>query len=67
MFPTSCEYFCQENAWMDKDAMLVWVEKILEPFIATEPENVIPLFVGFLPMSHDGIIYQFDTTAWHGS
>ena len=22
MFSTGCEYFCQENAWMDENAML---------------------------------------------
>ena len=27
MYPTGCEYFCQENAWMDKGAM-IWAEKI---------------------------------------
>ena len=26
-------------------AMLTWVEKILKPFIATAPENVVPLLV----------------------
>ena len=27
MFPTGCEYFYQENAWMDEGALLEWVEK----------------------------------------
>ena len=44
MFPTGCEYFCRENAWMDEGAMIEWVEKILKPFIATAPGNVVPLF-----------------------
>ena len=26
-FPTSCEYFCQQNAGMDKGEMFEWVEK----------------------------------------
>ena len=25
-FSTSCEYFCQANAWMDEGAMPEWVE-----------------------------------------
>ena len=29
MFPTDCEHYCQENAWMDEGAMLDWVGKIL--------------------------------------
>ena len=45
MFPTNCEYFCQDNAWMEKGAMLEWVENILKLFIATAPENVIPLLM----------------------
>ena len=45
MFPTGCEYFCQENALMDEGAMLEWVGKIPKPFIATAPENVVPLLV----------------------
>ena len=45
MFPTGCEYFCQENAWIDGGAMLQWVKKILKPFMAAAPENVVPLLV----------------------
>ena len=30
---------------MDMGAMLEWVENILRPFIATAPENVVPLLV----------------------
>ena len=44
-FPICCEYFCQENAWMDGVTMLEWVEKVLKPFIATAPKNVVPLIV----------------------
>ena len=39
------KYFCQENAWIDKGTMLEWVQKILKPFIAIEPENVVPLLM----------------------
>ena len=44
-FPTGCGYFCQENAWMDGDAMLEWIENILKLFIATVPENVVSLLL----------------------
>ena len=44
-FPTECEYFCQENTWLDKSAMLEWVEKVFKPFIATAPENVVTLLM----------------------
>ena len=45
MFPTGCEYFCQENARKDEGAILEWVENILKPFIVIAPENVAPLLV----------------------
>ena len=44
-FPTGCEYFCQENALVNKGAMLKQVEKIFKPFIETAPRNVIPLLM----------------------
>ena len=45
MFPTGCEYFYQENAWMDEGAMLEWLEKILKQFNATASENIFPLLL----------------------
>ena len=49
MFPTDCEYFCQEDGWMDgwmdEGAILEWVEQILKLCIATDPENVVPLLM----------------------
>ena len=39
-FPTSYEYYSQENAWMNEGAMFVLVEKILKPFITTTPGSI---------------------------
>ncbi len=36
---------CQEAAWMDKQVMLAWVEKVLAPSVATAPEDIIPLLI----------------------
>ena len=30
-YPKGLEYACQDNAWMDKRVMLLWVEKVLKP------------------------------------
>jgi hypothetical protein len=43
-------YACQENAWMDEGAMLLWVDKILKPYIETAPEGIVPLL--FLDSYH---------------
>ena len=42
-YPEGCVYSCQDNAWMDEQAMLQWVEQILKPFINTAPEDVVPV------------------------
>ena len=47
-FPTfdkSMYYACQENAWMDKRVMLLWVEKVLKPYIESAPEGIVPLLL----------------------
>ena len=47
-FPTfnkSMHYTCQENAWMDEQVMLMWVEKVLKPYIKSAPEGIIPLLL----------------------
>lgn len=36
-------YLCQQNAWMDEEAMLVWVEQVLRPHIETAPLGVLPI------------------------
>ncbi len=42
---TTHQYCCQEAAWMDKQVMLAWVDKVLTPCIATAPKDVIPLLI----------------------
>ena len=45
-FPTfdkSMYYACQENAWMDEQGMLMWVEKVLKPYVESAPEGIVPL------------------------
>ena len=42
-FPQGMIYACQDNAWMDKRVMLMWVEMVLKPYVDTAPDNVVPL------------------------
>ena len=42
-FPKEILYACQENAWMDERVMLLWVDKILKPYVLEAPEHVVPL------------------------
>ena len=47
-FPTfdkSMYYACHENAWMDERVMLLWVEKVLKPYVESAPEGIIPLLL----------------------
>ena len=34
-YPEGCVYACQDNAWMDEQVMLQWVEQILKPLVDT--------------------------------
>jgi len=36
-FPDNIIYACQDNAWMDETVMLMWVERILRPYVAKAP------------------------------
>ena len=36
-------YLCQSAAWMDEEAMLVWVDRVLQPYIETAPPGVMPI------------------------
>jgi DDE superfamily endonuclease len=36
-------YLCQPNAWMDKEAMLIWVDRVLCPCVETVPVGIIPI------------------------
>jgi hypothetical protein len=45
-FPTyenNMIYLCQANAWMDMEAMLVWIEQVLCPHIETAPPSILPI------------------------
>ena len=41
-YPEGLEYTCQENAWMDERVMLLWVEKVLKPYVEVAPDGIIP-------------------------
>ena len=42
-YPEGCVYACQDNAWMNEQVMLQWVEQILKPYVNTAPEDVVPI------------------------
>ena len=42
-YPEGHEYACQENAWMDERVMLLWVEKVLKPYVEAAPDRIIPI------------------------
>jgi hypothetical protein len=42
-FPNDALYACQGNAWMDEKVMLLWVEKVLKPYVDTAPDRIVPL------------------------
>ena len=47
-FPTfdkSMYYACQENAWMDEQVMLLWVEKVLKSYVESAPEGIVLLLL----------------------
>ena len=44
-FDNSMYYACPENAWMDEQVMLKWVEKVLKPYVKSAPEGIVPLFL----------------------
>ena len=42
--PLEIVYACQENAWwMDEKVMLMWMQKVLKPYILTAPEHDVPI------------------------
>ena len=41
-YPKDAVYVVQENAWMDKRVMLLWVDKILKPYVANVPPGIMP-------------------------
>jgi hypothetical protein len=44
-FPNDIIYACQDNAWMDEKVMIMWVEKVLKPYVLEAPDNVVPLLL----------------------
>ena len=42
--PTSI-YDVQKNAWMDERVMKHWVDQVLQPYVATAPDDVIPVLL----------------------
>ena len=44
-FAPVCLFACQENAWMDEEYMITWVDKILAPYVSTAPVGIVPLLV----------------------
>ena len=49
-YPEGMIYACQDNAWMDKRVMLMWVDMVLKPYVDTVPENMVLLL--FLDLYH---------------
>ncbi len=44
-YPATHHYQCQANAWMDEVRMIAWVNEVLAPYIATAPDDIVPLLV----------------------
>jgi hypothetical protein len=44
-YPAPHHYCCQKNAWMDEAVMLAWVDDILQPYVETALDDVIPLLI----------------------
>jgi hypothetical protein len=42
-FPSEVLYACQDNAWMDEGVMLMWVQKVLKPYVREAPEHIVPI------------------------
>jgi hypothetical protein len=46
--PTGLFYKVKDKAWFNKQVMLDWVKLVLAPYIATAPEDIVPIL--FLDM-----------------
>lgn len=44
-FPDGCFYACQDTAWMDETVMLMWVDKVLKPWVKDCPPGIVPLLL----------------------
>ena len=45
VYPDDHFYKCQDNAWMDEDVMIAWVNEVLAPYVATAPDHVVPILI----------------------
>lgn len=43
VIPRDQFYACQENAWMDERVMLLWVSKVLKPYVEQALDGIVPL------------------------
>jgi hypothetical protein len=44
-YPNGHFYKCQDNAWMDEEVMIAWVQDVLAPYVATAPDHVVPILI----------------------
>jgi hypothetical protein len=44
-YPNTHFYKCQEAAWMDKEVMIAWVNKVLALYVMTAPDHVVPILI----------------------
>ena len=42
-YPENAHFTVQDNAWMDEQCCLEWVEKCVKPWAESAPEGIIPL------------------------
>lgn len=42
-YPAGAIYATQEKAWMSESLMMMWIQKILKPYVDMAPEGIIPL------------------------
>jgi hypothetical protein len=42
-FPNGAVYAVQKNAWMDERVMLLWVDRVLAPYVQKAPEGMRPI------------------------
>ena len=42
-YPENVHFTVQDNAWMDEQCCLEWVEKCVKPWAESDPEGIIPL------------------------
>ncbi len=43
--PSESTLICQENAWMDKEVMLEWIDMVLVPYLQERGDGVGPVLL----------------------